>query len=527
MTNDLVYGSFLHLDSSLWTLWNIIKNFANFALWFMVLFAIVKSIFSFNSGSGDWKPLSVIKKTLIAGVLIQMSWFLVWALIDVSTIMTSAIAAFPSQFMESSNEFRWNFNDNLREIPKGKIKFDAKSESDIIQFEPDPESAFADMSDDDLNWFIDTLMPAHDSMSGPLIFLGLSVFNFNDIQKHSWSMDSNSNITDWWDLFLDLWLSAIILISFTLMMFLIFLFNLFRILMLWIIIPLMPVIILLKVFKIDKLDNLWFLSEVIKVENIIKLVFKPVLMVWALSIVMVILMLIDWVINKEDIAIVPLTSDGNVLIETTKQTDSELYDSTIKSEGIMEFSMWWVKDGFADLIVYFLWLFLIFFVVKMAVSFKTWVWFIDKSLDNIFKGFTKMASTIPVVPMPWWGAVWVGALTNSGADIANAPMKLTGMDQEYQKQLAAMGIWYLNPFENYSTKYTTKDSFVKAAVGYAKESGDYASAQSLINDNNLREEMWAWNSNKKNKIRDIDIKNAWNRPTSSENNENESDNNDE
>jgi hypothetical protein len=46
MTNDIVYGSFLHLDASLWTLWNIMKNFANFALGFMVIFAVVKNLFS-------------------------------------------------------------------------------------------------------------------------------------------------------------------------------------------------------------------------------------------------------------------------------------------------------------------------------------------------------------------------------------------------------------------------------------------------------------------------------------------------
>jgi len=36
----------------------------------------------------------------------------------------------------------------------------------------------------------------------------------------------------------------------------------------------------------------------------------------------------------------------------------------------------------------------------MAVSFKTGIGFIDKSLDNIFDGFKKIAATIPVVPMP-------------------------------------------------------------------------------------------------------------------------------
>lgn len=32
LDNSMVYASFLHLDAPLWKFWNIIKNFANFAL---------------------------------------------------------------------------------------------------------------------------------------------------------------------------------------------------------------------------------------------------------------------------------------------------------------------------------------------------------------------------------------------------------------------------------------------------------------------------------------------------------------
>ena len=45
MTNELVYGTFLNMDQALWNLWNIVKNFANFILWFLLLFSIVKNIF--------------------------------------------------------------------------------------------------------------------------------------------------------------------------------------------------------------------------------------------------------------------------------------------------------------------------------------------------------------------------------------------------------------------------------------------------------------------------------------------------
>jgi hypothetical protein len=45
LDNTLVYASIFHLDAPLWKFWNMMKNFANFALGFMVLFAIIKNLF--------------------------------------------------------------------------------------------------------------------------------------------------------------------------------------------------------------------------------------------------------------------------------------------------------------------------------------------------------------------------------------------------------------------------------------------------------------------------------------------------
>jgi hypothetical protein len=73
MTNDRVYGAALHMDIYLWKLRNIMKNFANFALVGIVLWSIIKSII----GKDPIKPADIIKKTLIAGILIQASRFLV------------------------------------------------------------------------------------------------------------------------------------------------------------------------------------------------------------------------------------------------------------------------------------------------------------------------------------------------------------------------------------------------------------------------------------------------------------------
>jgi hypothetical protein len=41
----------------------------------------------------------LIKKTLIAGVLIQMSWFIMMVLVDLSTILTYSVGALPSSVL--------------------------------------------------------------------------------------------------------------------------------------------------------------------------------------------------------------------------------------------------------------------------------------------------------------------------------------------------------------------------------------------------------------------------------------------
>lgn len=414
MTNNILYWSFLHLDASLWALWNIMKNFANFALWFFVLFAIVRNIVSSPSSkdAGERKPIKVIQKTLIAGVLIQSSWFLMWALVDLSTIMTSAIGSFPSQFIVWNSEFRWATENLAGMLAKNnKIVFKPWADGDdLVDFETNTGNI---QDEDDIKAMLDTILPDHNSVSGPLMFLWISVFWFNEHEAFWTAGDHNSAITDWWDLFLSIWLSGAILVFFTVMMFFIFLFNLFRLIILWIIIPLLPIIILLKVFKLaDKLWGSWKgldLWKLMDIKTILKLIFKPVLLVWALSLILVVLVLIKNIIagNKEHN--IQFEDQWNIQIVSQKEWSTDLYTSTMKSDWIFDFSMTGVKDTFADIIVYLFGLFLLFLLVKFSVQLDTWISFIDNALNNTFKSLENTLKTLPIVPI-WWWAVWISAI---------------------------------------------------------------------------------------------------------------------
>ena len=123
MTNDFVYGAFLHMDIYLWKIRNIMKNFANFGLAGLVLRSIIKGIT--GKESIDYKK--IITNTLIAGILIQASWFFMGALIDISTIATTAISAFPMSFLQNDVGLKTEIGDAIKKFRGQKMVIDTKT----------------------------------------------------------------------------------------------------------------------------------------------------------------------------------------------------------------------------------------------------------------------------------------------------------------------------------------------------------------------------------------------------------------
>lgn len=105
LDNDMVYWSVFHLDKYLWMFWNIMKTFANYILWFVFILSILFYFFTWKWGKHAWNahPKDIIKKLLIWSVLIQASWFIMWALIDVSTILTYAVGAMPLSILKNDS----------------------------------------------------------------------------------------------------------------------------------------------------------------------------------------------------------------------------------------------------------------------------------------------------------------------------------------------------------------------------------------------------------------------------------------
>ncbi|MEI7557988.1 MAG: hypothetical protein WCJ45_04075 [bacterium] len=66
----------------------------------------------------------VITNTLLAGILIQSSRFLMGAFIDLSSVATAAIGGFPSAFLSNDAVMQEKMNTALDKVQKKKIVVD-------------------------------------------------------------------------------------------------------------------------------------------------------------------------------------------------------------------------------------------------------------------------------------------------------------------------------------------------------------------------------------------------------------------
>jgi hypothetical protein len=93
MDNSLIYGEWLGLTGLLYQFWTIMRSLANFVIVFLLVWTIGKQM-------RDWaKWAKELGKTIMAimvsGIVINASWFLIGAMVDLSTIATYGVWTIP------------------------------------------------------------------------------------------------------------------------------------------------------------------------------------------------------------------------------------------------------------------------------------------------------------------------------------------------------------------------------------------------------------------------------------------------
>lgn len=93
LDNSLVYGEIFYLDRTLWRFWQIMRNIAMFSIWLIFIGSILAAFLYPNNEK--LKLPKIVKNTFIAGILINMSRWVVAVLLDFSTVWVLTVWALP------------------------------------------------------------------------------------------------------------------------------------------------------------------------------------------------------------------------------------------------------------------------------------------------------------------------------------------------------------------------------------------------------------------------------------------------
>lgn len=296
MSNEVIYGEPFGLDKILWWMWNMIRSMANYFMGFIFLISIF--LYVFHAKDTKMSPMKLLPQIVVAALLVNSSWFIIWALLDLSTILTFGVWTIPMKIWSDNNK-----NESAEvNIPEIKINFSSDNKysmevkvnwQDVCMFQDGivrnaPCVAFAwwcykNYEDGEKLWNttsscvgggtkISDMLKRMGDMTGPLVaiyasFIDSSSVVVNSQQRTAGSMFAIAIVKLWFLLAL---IVPLVLVAAIFIM---------RALVLWVIIPLSPLIFLFTALT----DFNKFLTEKQKIWQVITLIFMPVIVVFALS----------------------------------------------------------------------------------------------------------------------------------------------------------------------------------------------------------------------------------------------------
>ena len=402
LTNRWVYWEALNLDTLLWQYWNVVKNFANFWLWFYFVYVIFKALI----GKED-----VIKKIkdmllwiLLAWVWIQASWFLTAVIVDVSTITLTAAWSFPSQIISSSRTAEESFRSSLGDFLNGKnVKKDAWK---LVELFPTNASAngimktypfeFSWSMDDEQ--LIDSILPNSESVSWPLYYIGFSILETNllpsadDSSEGWWKATIFNTILQWWTS-----------IVYSLEMLVLFVFSVMRVLYIWMFIILSPMIVLIWCINKgsgwnDKVSDSWFFKDLTKhlsFSSFFLNVFRPTIIVLLIGLTVIFVSLMKKLIL--DNADKDVDIWGVKIVSHTTTLDSNL----------LHFGLVRASQTLMWLILSIITVILVYVIIKMWFSIWWWSDFVSGTIKKAQDLVGKAIGSVPVIPVSSYDSQWV------------------------------------------------------------------------------------------------------------------------
>lgn len=327
----------------------------------------------------------IITETLVAWILIQASWFMMWALIDISTVATTAISAFPMSFIQNDAGLKTSMKNSIDKFKDRKTVVELDKELKIKKIPITNVQSSEDIRQ--------SILPNNNSVSWPFLFLGMAIFHFQDYLGAS---------SDPHALTIGFLLRFFWIFLFSIWLFLLFIANLMRIGLLRLFIIGSPFFILMQVFKFWEWDKgIW---GIFKLPTLLAIVFKPVIFVIGISLMLIVL------VSMQKGMFWSATREANLNGATLSITWTDNATSVLAIEWITHIeanqkNLFWTdfpeagKNVFSETIILLLSLFLMRWFIKLSLTIGWWP--IEKVMETWVKHAEDIAKATPIIP---WGA---------------------------------------------------------------------------------------------------------------------------
>ena len=454
LTNKWVYWEVIWLDVLLWRYWNVMKNIANFWLWFYFVYVILKWLIN------QWKE-DIVKNIkgillwmLVAWIWIQASRFFTSVIIDVSTITLTAVWSFPSQVVswnsDVKNSIQQSFchyleivecNDSW--IVKWKTIELFKENSKATEF----LSVMTGSLDKSITWesLFDKLMPNSYDLSWPLYYMWFVILDSNKVPSVksfdlNWLKETVLNLIVLW------WTTIIYSIEMAILCVL----ALMRIIYLWMFIVLSPLAVLLLCIKASW-GKLWWwgwgwfigkLMNQINLKSFLINVFKPTIIVLFIWLTVILTSLIKDIINKHWVNY--SNPDPIWWVKITHAVDQDSNTSSYWDKTYTTTIEWaWLKYTFShlwkwllDLLLSIITVVLVYMIIKVAVKMWWWKDFVSEKINKMQDNIENTMKNIPFVPVAWYDEKWIPTTSylnfNDAKDFASR--KITAMQDVFEKK---------------------------------------------------------------------------------------------
>lgn len=413
LTNKWVYWGAIWLDVLLRKYRNVVKNFANFWLWFYFVYVVFRWLISTWKDSIEKTLKNTLLWLLIAWVWIQASWFLTAALIDLSTIAVSAAWSFPSVIMSNSpyieSEVKKSISDtfangwNQATKPICVNAGEGQKKWQYVDFICENTKIVELEKPKDMTELVDVLQPKPEDVSWPLYHIWFSILKIKNIttinSSESWVKATLFNtLIQWWTT-----------IIYGIEMVVLCIAAIMRILYLWMFIMISPIAILLRCIK-ESWEKIWwnskgFLSKFmtqLNFETLLVNVFKPAIVVLWLWVAAIFAWLMSNIIansSEKSFTYQWITYSSKENLQGNQDQEGDTTYTTTMDHNLFNITLLNAWKTFLELVLAILTVILVYQIIKVAMTMWSWDDFVWKRIKSMQESVWKVLWSTPIIPV--------------------------------------------------------------------------------------------------------------------------------